>query len=47
MVETKAVRAVGRILVIDDEDRILDFVSRGLRCEGYEVDVAAPARPRP
>jgi DNA-binding response OmpR family regulator len=41
MVETKA---VGRILVIDDEDRILDFVSRGLRCEGYEVDVADDAR---
>ena len=30
-----------RILVIDDEDRILDFIARGLRHEGYEVDVAA------
>ena len=34
----------GRILVIDDEDRILDFVARGLRCEGYNVDVADQAR---
>src|SRR5438046_2758774 len=33
-----------RILVIDDEDRILDFIARGLRHEGYEVDVAADAR---
>jgi DNA-binding response OmpR family regulator len=44
MVEGRPARAVGRILVIDDEDRILDFVSRGLRCEGYEVDVADDAR---
>lgn len=28
---------LGRILVIDDEDRILQFVARGLRSEGYEV----------
>src|SRR2546422_9098723 len=33
-----------RILVIDDEDRILDFIARGLRREGYEVDVAADPR---
>jgi len=31
----------GRILIIDDEDRILQFVARGLRGEGYEVDVCA------
>jgi two-component system, OmpR family, copper resistance phosphate regulon response regulator CusR len=30
-----------RILLIDDEQRILDFVSRGLEAEGYVVDVAA------
>jgi len=30
-----------RILVIDDEQRILNFVSRGLRREGFAVDVAA------
>jgi len=31
----------GRILVIDDEERILEFVGRGLRLEGYEVDTVA------
>jgi DNA-binding response OmpR family regulator len=31
----------GRILVIDDEERILNFVSRGLGAEGYAVEVAA------
>jgi DNA-binding response OmpR family regulator len=30
-----------RILLIDDEQRILNFVSRGLRREGFAVDVAA------
>jgi len=30
-----------RILLIDDEQRILDFVSRGLEAEGYSVEVAA------
>jgi DNA-binding response OmpR family regulator len=30
-----------RLLVVDDERRILDFVARGLRAEGYAVDVAA------
>jgi DNA-binding response OmpR family regulator len=30
-----------RILLIDDEPRILDFVSRGLQSEGFEVDVAS------
>jgi DNA-binding response OmpR family regulator len=30
----------GRILVVDDEHRILRFVVRGLRAEGYEVDSA-------
>ena len=29
-----------RILVIDDETKIVDFVRRGLIYEGYEVDVA-------
>jgi len=29
-----------RILVIDDERRILNFVARGLRAEGFVVDVA-------
>jgi DNA-binding response OmpR family regulator len=28
------------LLVIDDEQRILNFVARGLRAEGYAVDVA-------
>jgi two-component system, OmpR family, response regulator len=37
-------RPRGRILVIDDEDRILDFVARGLRCAGYQVEVADDAR---
>ena len=31
----------GRILLIDDEQGILNFVSRGLRAEGYAVDIAA------
>ena len=31
---------VGRILVIDDEERILNFVHRGLRAEGLMVDSA-------
>jgi len=44
MVELRAARLKGRILVIDDEERILDFVARGLRCEGYEVDVADDSR---
>jgi len=30
-----------RILVIDDEPRILGFLARGLTAEGYAVDVAA------
>jgi DNA-binding response OmpR family regulator len=30
-----------RILLIDDEPLILDFVSRGLQSEGFAVDVAA------
>src|SRR5437868_2960479 len=30
-----------RVLVIDDEPGILNFVSRGLRAEGYAVDTAA------
>jgi len=31
----------GRILLVDDERRILNFVSRGLRSEGFEVEVAS------
>ena len=31
---------MGRILVIDDEPRIVDFVSRALEAEGYGVDAA-------
>jgi len=38
--ETMELGSVGRILLIDDERRILNFVSRGLRSEGFEVDVA-------
>ena len=30
-----------RILVIEDEERILDFLRRGLAYEGYQVDVAS------
>jgi len=29
-----------RILVIDDEPRILGFLARGLAAEGYTVDAA-------
>ncbi len=35
------IAALRRILLIDDEPRILDFVARGLRSEGFEVDVAS------
>jgi two-component system, OmpR family, copper resistance phosphate regulon response regulator CusR len=42
--ETEADPApVGRILVIDDEQRILNFVQRGLEAEGMEVDPARDA----
>jgi DNA-binding response OmpR family regulator len=34
-------RPSGRILIIDDEDRILQFLARGLRSGGYEVDVTS------
>ena len=33
--------AVARLLLIDDEQRILSFVSRGLRAEGMEVDAVS------
>src|SRR5947207_2458411 len=36
-----------RILVVDDESRILDFVSRGLQREGFSVDVAADGKSGP
>src|SRR5829696_2406667 len=32
--------SLARILVVDDEQRILRFVVRGLQAEGYEVDSA-------
>lgn len=33
-----------RILIVDDEERILDFVSVGLRHQGYEVRTASDGR---
>ena len=33
-----------RVLVVDDEPRILGFVSRGLRREGFDVDLAADGK---
>ena len=39
--ETSQATTVGRVLLIDDERRILDFVSRALRSEHLEVDTAA------
>src|ERR1700737_4123547 len=36
-----SVEARARILLIDDEPGILNFVSRGLRSEGFTVDLAA------
>ena len=33
-----------RILVVDDEQPILDFVGMGLRYEGYEVEMAEDGR---
>ena len=38
---TASVDARARILLIDDEPGILNFVSRGLRSEGFTVDLAA------
>lgn len=35
---------LARILVIDDEEGILSFISRSLKNEGYAVDLAADAR---
>jgi DNA-binding response OmpR family regulator len=32
--------ALGRVLLIDDEQRILNFVRRGLQAEGFSVDEA-------
>jgi two-component system response regulator MprA len=29
-----------RILIIEDEERILDFLKRGLTYEGYQIDTA-------
>lgn len=36
--------SLARILVIDDEEGILSFISRSLKSEGYDVDLAADAR---
>jgi DNA-binding response OmpR family regulator len=38
---SERVASLRRILLIDDEPRILDFIARGLRSEGFEVDVAS------
>jgi DNA-binding response OmpR family regulator len=37
---TVAPASAGRILIVDDEDSILDFVELGLRYEGFEVERA-------
>jgi DNA-binding response OmpR family regulator len=34
------VGALGRVMLTDDEQRILSFVRRGLRAEGLHVDEA-------
>src|SRR5438128_9931874 len=39
--EASQANAWGRVLLIDDERRILDFVSRALRSERLEVDTAS------
>ena len=31
-----------RILVVEDEPNVVDFIEKGLKEEGYVVDVAAP-----
>ena len=36
-----APRALGRVLVVDDEPYIREIISQALREEGYEVEVAA------
>lgn len=38
---TSAGAVLRRILLVDDEQRILGFVSRGLRNEGYDVELAS------
>ena len=38
--ERAGATSLARILVVDDEQRILRFVVRGLQAEGYEVDSA-------
>jgi two-component system, OmpR family, copper resistance phosphate regulon response regulator CusR len=37
-------RPAGRVLLIDDEPRILNFVRRGLDAEGFEVDATREAK---
>lgn len=43
LIHAIAPAAPARVLVIDDEFGILDFVSRGLEAEGYAVDTAGSA----
>ena len=40
MADTSADSNGPRVLVVDDEDSILDFVEMGLRYEGFEVELA-------
>lgn len=34
-----------RILLVEDDDRIIDFMQRGLEAEGFQVDVASAKAP--
>ena len=34
-----------RLLLIEDEEKLAQFVARGLRAERYAVDLAADGRP--
>lgn len=38
--EPASITASMRILLVEDEDRIVDFIRRGLKAEGYQVEVA-------
>jgi two-component system, OmpR family, copper resistance phosphate regulon response regulator CusR len=33
-----------RLLIVEDDRKLAEFVARGLRCEGYTVDLAADGR---
>ncbi len=41
MIKERKHRDLGRILVIDDEEIVLDLISEVLYIEGYEVDTAS------